>query len=653
MRKETRSAVGGNACKGRDWTKVRLAFVAVMFGLAWAALWVRAFQVQVLDGEKLAARADRQHVAMEYARGERGKILDRKGRVLAKSVAVHSVFVRPGELEDPRRAAGALAKILDEPAASILQKFGSAKPFVWIKRGIGDKPAADIRQLDEPGLGLLVEYGRTYPNGHLAGQLMGFAGLDGQGLEGLERSFDKHLVGRRVGVAVQRDAGGSRLYLEAGPDAAGRDLNLTLDADIQYMAEKALAQAVDKHKAQNGVLLMVDVHSAEILAWAQYPFFNPNVFNEYKPSAWRNRAVMDALEPGSTLKPFLVAAALEEGVVQADTKYFCEQGTWSIKGATFNDTHEYGDLNISDIIRLSSNIGAAKMGLDLGARVYKDYLSRLGFGRRTEVPLPGENPGIVRPASQWTQVDLAAASFGQGLSATTLQIAQAYLCLASHGVLRPLRIAREAQEPVQGETRVFSRQVAASVLSMLREVVQGQGTGAVARIPGLDVGGKTGTAQKASPAGGYGDSYVASFVGLYPALEPKYLVIAVIDDPKPHHYGSVVAAPAVKQVALESLSYLGELPDAAQEETGDEHVLASLDEIARSRALIVHDVQTAPGRVPDVVGLPVRRAVEAFVRAGCVPAFRGEGGFVERQSPQPGREWPENERPVLWLTGRG
>jgi cell division protein FtsI (penicillin-binding protein 3) len=653
VRKANTSAVGGNKEKGRDWTRVRLAFVAVLFGLAWAALWARAFQVQVLDGEELASRAERQHVSVEFASGKRGRILDRNGRVLAKSVAVNSVFVRPDEVREPRRAARELSRILDEPIGGLLKKLTADKSFVWIVRGIGDKPAAEIRNISEPGLHMLVEYGRTYPNGHLAGQLIGFVGLDGDGLEGVERSFDKHLAGRRVAVAVQKDAGGSSLYLEGGPDAAGSDLTLTLDADIQFMAEEALAAAVTDNDARYGVMLVIEVESAEVLAWAQYPFFNPNVFREYDPAAWRNRGALDALEPGSTMKPVLVAAALQEGVVREDTEYFCEEGEWGIRGATFGDTHEYGLLPVSKIVRYSSNIGAAKIGLDLGARIYHDYLSRLGFGDRSEIPLPGENPGILRPASRWTRVDLAAASFGQGLAATPLQLAQAYLCLASDGVFRPLRISRGGGATASRSRRVFSKKVAGSVLSMLRDVVQEDGTGTAVRIPGLEVGGKTGTAQKASPEGGYSEKYVASFVGLFPALEPKYLVLAVVDEPEPHHYGGVVAAPAVRRTALGSLSYLGKLPDAVQGGEGDEKSVANPEEPARTRVFVVHDVAPVPGRVPDVVGLPVRRAVEAFVRAGRVPSVKGSGGFVARQSPGAGRKWPGGGRPVLWLTGRG
>ena len=652
VRKAKKSTVGGNKMKGRDWTRVRLAFVAVLFGLAWAALWARAFQVQVLQGEELAARADRQHVSVEFARGERGRILDRRGRVLAKSVAVNSVFARPADVADPQASARSLSRVLHEPAGDLLKKLKSDKPFVWLKRGIGDKPAAGVRSLGDPGIGILVEYGRTYPNGHLAGQLIGFVGLDGEGLEGLESSFNSQLAGKRVAVSVQKDAGGSSLYMEAGPDAAGRDLELTLDADVQCLAEKALARAVSRHDAGYGVLLVIEVESAGVLAWAQYPFFNPNVFREYEPAAWRNRAAMDALEPGSTMKPILVAAAIEEGVVEEDTEYFCEEGSWSIKGATFRDTHEYGLLPVSEVVRYSSNIGAAKIGLELGSRTYRDYLTRLGFGKRSELPLPGENPGILRPASQWTRVDLATASFGQGLAATPIQVAQAYLSLASGGAFRPLRITRN-RNGFSGGRRVFSEETSKKVLAMLRDVVQEDGTGTAVRIPGMEVGGKTGTAQKASPQGGYGDKYVASFAGLFPAHEPKYLVLAIVDEPEPHHYGGVVAAPAVRETALGALSYFGELPDAALEGEGDEQVVASNDEEpVRAGAIIVHEVPPVAGSVPDVVGLPVRRAVEAFVRLGSVPSLKGSGGFVARQSPGPGNKWPDGGRPVLWLEKR-
>lgn len=647
----------------RDWTGIRLAAVGVFFGLVWALLWGRAFQVQVLMGDELAAQARRQHLASEFVSGERGRIFDRRGRVLAQSVQCRSVFVRPSELADRWAAAAALGRIFGVPTRDMASRLASSRPFVWVARQVGDREAALAEGLGLAGVHLVDEYKRIYPNGSLAGQLLGFTGYDGEGLEGLERSFEDVLAGREDRTLVQRDARGRTLCLDGAVDDAansGQSLRLTIDADIQAVAETALARAVTGNKADNGTCLVVEVGSGEILAWAQYPFFNPNIYKQYSPAVWRNRIALDALEPGSTMKPFLVAAALQDGVVEPQTTFDCEQGQWKMPGAVVRDTHEYGRLSVSDIIRLSSNIGAAKIGLELGAARLHDALCKLGFGERPGLPLPGESRGILRDAGAWTDVDLANISFGQGVAATPLQLAAAYLCLARGGVYAPLRLlqGREAEAP---ERKVFTGETAAKVLAMMRRVVEDKGTGTAARIEGLAVGGKTGTAQKADAGGGYGDKYLASFVALIPAERPEYLVQIMVDEPEPYHYGSVVAAPAVRDVAVQTLAYLGKLPDPsaapgagvalARTNTGggDGSVEESGGAVAQIDG-VDRQVRRAGGLVPDVVGLSLRRAVEIFADSGAVPDFRGDGVVVRKQEPASGRPWPGDGRPcVLWL----
>ncbi len=643
---------------GHDWGRVRIAGVAAAFGLCWLALWGRAFQVQILKGDALARMAGPQHTAAEFVRGERGRILDRRGRVLAKSVEVKSLYANPGEIEDPLGTAHDLGKILQKPVKDVAEKLGSEEPFVWVERRIGDREAALIRDLARPGLHLVTEYRRLYPNGHLAGQLLGFVGLDGEGLEGLERSFEERLAGRSVRLAVSRDASGKRLYLDAKAREAalaGTDVTLTLDADIQCVAERALERAVTGYHGVSGMCLAVEVKTGEILAWALYPFFNPNIYEKYGPKTWRNRIALDALEPGSTLKPFLAAAALQQGVVKEDTEYFCENGKWHIKGASFSDSHPHGRLPVHKIIRYSSNIGAAKIGLDLGAEAYHAYLRKLGFGERPGLPLPGEAKGILRPARSWKQVDLAAASFGQGVSVTALQLAKAYLCLANNGNVRPLRLVRGDALNGAGEEKVFDSQVAARVLSMLRDAVEEDGTGTGARIQGLSVGGKTGTAQKATLSGGYGDKFLASFAGFIPALRPEYFILVMVDEPHPGHLGGVVAAPAVREVAVNSLAYLGKLPESApQGEMNHEKNTQGFGPyaVAAVHAAGARQEASPTGAVPDVVGFSLRRAVEVFAGNGSVPVVKGNGPAVSGQSPEPGKPWPEKgDVCVLWLSG--
>ncbi|MBU1001986.1 MAG: PASTA domain-containing protein [Proteobacteria bacterium] len=652
--------------KIRDWAGIRLTVVALLFGATWFVLWGRAFQVQVLMGEELAQMAKRQHLVSESISGERGKIFDSQGRVLAQSVQSRSIYARPMDVRDPSRAARELGRVMGLPRRQIEQKLNSTRPFTWLARQVNDREASLVEALDLPGIVLVEEYKRFYPNGHLAGQLLGFTGYDGQGLEGLERSLQARLVGRKDTNVVQRDARGYKLYLDGtdnDSDVSGEDVRLTIDADIQAVSEQALEKAVVNNKAANGTCLVVKVASGEILAWAQYPFFNPNIYGQYAPSAWRNRIALDALEPGSTMKPFLIAAALQEKTVTRDSRFDCENGKWEMPGATIRDTHEYGVLPVHKILRYSSNIGVAKIGLELGATRLHSYLTQLGFGIRPGLPLPGETKGILRDPGTWQRVDLANIAFGQGVSSSPLQVAGGYLCLARGGVTASLRLLQDA-EPQEPERKVFDADVAREVLSMMRDVVQEDGTGQVVRIEGLQIGGKTGTAQKASSSGGYGDKYVASFVGLVPAGKPEYLILVMVDEPEPSHYGSVVAAPAVREIVVQTLAYLGKLPDLAEGSSLASAARSGKDGTVRRSAFGVHEdgrlrgaIRQADSTVPDVVGLSLRRAIEILAAAGTVPDLEGEGVVVRRQEPRPGGSWPTGDkRCVLWLgkqPGRG
>ena len=334
-------------------------------------------------------------------------------------------------------------------------------------------------------------------------------------------------------------------------------------------------------------------------------------------------------------------------MVQPQSIFFCENGRWRFQGQTFNDTHEYDWLPVHRILRYSSNIGAGKIGLKLGAKDYYGSLHTLGMGQPTGVPLPAESKGLLRPPGAWNQVDLVAASFGQGLSVTGLQMAQAYLTLCTQGKLRPLRLVRSPQQKKPAEKRVFSSKTASRVLGMLHDVVQEDGTGTKARIPGLRVGGKTGTAQKASALGGYGQEYVASFIGIFPALKPRYLVLCIVDEPQGNHYGGVVAAPVVREVGTELLAW----SDMHRIESGLKMVTGtSPDQSQRHRVSLWHRGQA--GGVPDLRGLSLRRALEILIEHGVMPRIRGQGPVVDKQSPQPGSGSAGNspEQWTLWLS---
>lgn len=656
----TRAAA--SAGRSVNWSKVRLWSVSLAFAGLWLLLWARAYQVQIIRGPQYAEAAKRAHLTTEVATGRRGSILDRNGNVLAKSVEAQSVAVRPALIKDKEAAARLLAAALHMPPAKARQVVSDKRPFVWAARKVGPQAAEAVRAADMRGVLLHKEYERVYPFKHLAGQLLGFVNVDDKGIEGLELSFEESLSGQKQRRVMQRDAAGRRLYSGSGDgveDLTGESLRLTLDTQVQFFAESALLQGVEEFGARWAGCMVVNVPSGDILAWAEYPFFNPNRPAGASPFERRNKTAMDALELGSTIKPFLMAAALEEKLITPETRYNCEKGKWRLRNVTIRDTRAHDELSAKEIIKYSSNIGIAKIGMQLGAPKYHAYLSRLGFGDKTGLPLAGENKGIVRPAQQWSEVDLASASFGQSFSATLAQMAQAYLCIANDGVKKNLRLVAEGTgaEGAPAESaapeRVFSTEVTWQVREMLRSTVEDSGgTARRARIDGISVGGKTGTAQKAS-GDTYGEGRVASFAGMFPVEAPQYLVVVILDEPRKNQYGGVIAAPVFKNVAVRTMAYHGLLPEGghAFSLAGSGRAAAPLNraaapqaEPARAEAPTALVNVAAPagqgGGAPSVVGLSARKAVEAFARQGLVPEIKGEGAVVVRQVPEAGAGLP-------------
>lgn len=683
------------ACRSMLSAKLKLTIIACVFGCLWLMLWARAGHLQLVQGPKLASMAIRQHVASLKVAGPRGHIYDRNGLVLAKSVEFTSIYCRPGEVKHPKQAAAALAAAMRISPKQAYTKLTSKSPFVWVRRQVDDRVASAVREANIPGVYLSPEYGRQYPNTILAGQLLGFVGLDDKGLSGIEQAFDDTLRGKEVTVRWQRDAAGRPMALAGDAldpmqQNKGGDLRLTLDATVQMHAQEALAKAVAANEARWGGAIVVDVPTAEVLAWAEYPFFNPNVFRNAPSKVWRSGMAIDALEMGSVMKPFVMAAALQERLVSTNSTEFCEHGRWNVGRRSIKDTHGYGELTMSEIIRYSSNICTAKLGFALGKKRLRDYYARLGFGSKVGLGLPGEATGILRPAGAWKEIDLATASFGQGFSVTIPQLAKAFLCLTYDGILRPLSLIQEpAPETTEPGVRVFDPSVTWDVLAMMQEVVESNGTGRRARIPGVTVAGKTGTAQKALPTGGYGSEYEAVFVGLFPVENPKYLIAVVVDEPKTNYYGGVVSAPAFREIAMKTMASMGTLPEGTtlQAEAQPAVSTEELDQpglrdgIARvymgsagqsvrqpiQRNLISdkapvplgllpkerEPVLVADGTVPDFQGGSLRTALEWFARYGVLPEIKGEGLVVSRQDPSPGAVWNATKassvRCVLWL----
>ncbi|BDQ33695.1 penicillin-binding protein [Pseudodesulfovibrio portus] len=646
----------------KDRSGIKIGVVMALFAIALSGLWVRTAWVQLFEGDTLADRASRQGHAAEYEYGERGRILDRNGEMLATSVEAKSVCAYPYEITRPDHTAAVLAKTLKLSVAEVRKKLTSAKQFVWIKRQVTDREAVSVARAGLAGVHQLSEFSRIYPNGHLAGQVLGFVDIDGKGREGVERVFDDRLEPGKARFVVRRDRKGRRFYLDGEGrevDINGHDVKLTIDTHIQHAAEQALAKSIAKYDARAGIVLVVDVESGDILAMANQPFFNPNTVRHSSPTQRRLRAITDIYEPGSTMKPFLFAAALEEGVIEPDTLIDCENGRWKVARKVIRDTHPAKWLPANKVLRYSSNIGCAKIGTDMGADVYHSYLSKLGFGDRTGVILPGESPGILHPAAKWTSVDLAAISFGQGVGATALQLAKAFLCLANQGATKSLRLVKEPRpEHRNAAIQVFSPETAARVLSMMKDVVHEDGTGRSARIEGITMAGKTGTAQKASPDGGYGDQYLSSFVALVPADEPELLVITMIDEPQKANYGSMVAAPVCREITVRTLAYHGKLSETLHADAGETTSLVEAEAQPLDRAVDAPTDRTASGNtVPNIQGMPVRRALEMLVKMGIVPVIKGQGMTVDRQEPAPGKPWPAGQTKegsdnvfVLWLS---
>ncbi|MEZ6853461.1 penicillin-binding transpeptidase domain-containing protein [Halodesulfovibrio aestuarii] len=657
--KRTASANRASASQKRDWSRVRFLCVAALMAVVWCSLWGRAYSLQVVDTQNLSGRALRQHLTSELVTGRRGKILDRDNRVLASTLAIKSVFVRPYEVESPYTVSVRLANILKVDPKFIRKKIKKGRNFVWIKRKIDDRTAAAIKKQGLKGVYLQTEFGRIYPNKMLTGNLLGYVGVDEKGLAGIEYAFNKTLTGSSSKFVVQRDAAGRRLFLQGAEETTplqGDDISLTIDSEVQFFAEQAVQYAVNAYDAKWGGAMVVDVASGDILAWAQAPMFNPNVFGQYSSSQRRDHIAQDVLEMGSTIKPFLMAAALEEKIIEPDSLFFCENGKWKLHNVRIRDTKKLQWLTAKKVLSYSSNIGTAKIGLELGATKYRDYLVRLGFGKKAALPLAGQSSGILRPLKNWTQVDLANAAFGQGFASTLPQLAEAYLVLANGGVRKPLRLVKNfpLREEVLKENsqRVFSEETTHTVLKMMQDVVE-SGTGKSAAISGVSIGGKTGTAQKAARSGGYGSKYTSSFVGLIPALNPEFIILVVVDEPAKNYYGSKVAAPAFKEIAMRYMALNGTLPDFEKSRLLASAIPSTLiPKYGERRFDVGGKPQVSGNSIPDLRGRSIRFAMEVYARQGIIPSVMGSGAFVKKQKPAAGAKWSAGSKQqyTLWLS---
>lgn len=551
----------------------RLA-MGVLLMLSFTVILVRLFNLQVLQAAELTLKADRQHQKTVTLEGARGTVYDRHGKMLAINMEVPSVFGVPTSLNDPARAARSLAPVLHVRADEIEKKLKQDRSFVWLARKVDPEQGRRLDHLPMDGIGVVMEGRRFYPKGPLLSHVLGFAGIDGQGLEGLERRYESFLHGEKRLIVLQRDALGRTVFpkgLREQAPAAGHSLTLTIDEVIQYVAERELEEAVNRTRAKAGTIIVMDPQTGEVLAMAMSPRFDPNAVSSLAPDRWRNRALTDAYEPGSTMKVIVAAAALEERVMTPGTLIHGENGQMRIANTVIHDHERSGWMTFSQVIQKSSNIGAAKTGMALGEERFYRYLQAFGFGQRTEIDLPGEAAGLLKSPREWGRRSLASIAMGQEIGVTPLQMVTAIASIANGGVLlRPYVVAQvlDAKGRVTAETkpqvrrRVISSDTARTLTRILEGVVS-QGTGTHAAIHGYRVAGKTGTAQKIDPTTGtYSSSqFVGSFVGFVPARNPRLTMIVVIDEPQGEAWGGTVAAPVFRKVGEQVLPYLGVSPE--------------------------------------------------------------------------------------------
>ncbi len=536
------------------------AWLVVALLLLWfVALLVRSLYLQVLNNDFLVQKGDARYSRVIEISAHRGMITDRHGEPLAISTPVESVWASPQDIELSAEKKQQLARLLDMSKTEIDKRLAnSSKEFAYLKRGLPPEQAAKVMELGIPGVFLQRGYRRYYPAGDVTAHVLGFTGVDDNGQEGLELTYQKWLAGQVGSRRVIKDRPGHIIedVESIKTPQEGRNLALSIDRKIQYLAFRELKAAVDQHHAKAGAIVVLDAKTGEILALANLPSYNPNNRVKLNRNNTRNRSITDIFEPGSTMKPITIAAALETGKFTSESRIETTPGHFSIGPATIRDAHPQGVISVAQVIQKSSNVGSAKMALTLQPEYLWGVFNHMGFGQLPRSGFPGEASGKVRPYKTWRPIEQATMSYGHGISVSLLQLARAYTVFASDGELKPLSMLKLEEMPA-GE-RVFSPQTAREVRAMLELVVQPGGTAPKARITGYRAAGKTGTAHKQEGNGYAADRYVSSFVGFAPASDPRLIIAVMIDEPSNgQYYGGTVAAPVFSNVmggALRMLS---------------------------------------------------------------------------------------------------
>lgn len=543
---------------------LRRWFLLTLFVLGMSSLLWRAVVLQIIDKEFYREHGDARALRVVDIPAHRGNILDRQGEPLAISTPVDSVWAKPREVLTHADKLSALANILsldiDRLVRTLEQRIG--REFVYLRRHVTPDQATQIAALDIQGIHLQREYKRYYPAGEVTAHLLGFTNVDDKGQEGIELAYDHWLRGTAGSKRVLKDRIGRVVQDIESIEApvAGKSLKLSIDRRIQYLAYRELKSAVALNKARSATLVMLDADTAEIMAMAVQPSYNPNNRSGLKSNRYRNRAATDVFEPGSTLKPFTVITGLQSGLYKEDTLIETNPGFFRVGNHTITDIKNYGAINVTGVIQKSSNVGASKIALALGAEQLWDMYTSIGFGQPTGSGYPGESAGLLNDYHVWSEVDLATMAFGYGIAVTTLQLAQAYSVIATGGILRPVSL-QKIESPVPGR-RILPEDIVVRVRTMMETVVQEGGSGLLAAVKGYRVAGKTGTAHKAARGGYAEDRYLSVFAGMAPVTSPRLVLVIAINEPTgEHHYGGQVAAPVFSSVMEGALRILNIPPD--------------------------------------------------------------------------------------------
>jgi cell division protein FtsI (penicillin-binding protein 3) len=649
----------------RTTLKRRLAITAGALLLWSGAIEGRLIYLQVFRNADLSARAERQQSRTLSSPAKRGEILDRRGHVLAYSVDAESIVAFPTEIADAPAAVKALCGALDctrEERQDLVERLARRKAFAYVRRQVAPEQARRVAALQLEGVGFIKENRRYYPNKDLAAHLLGYVGVDNGGLGGIEATYDSLIKGKPGTVLIQTDAKRHAFSRVEKPPTAGATLELTIDEYLQHIVERELRAGVEANRADGGAALVMDPWTGEILALANWPTFNPNIYRQSREEARRNRAIQDLYEPGSTFKIVTASAALEQHVVTPDDLIDVRGGNIRFGTDVIHDTHDYGVLSFTNVIVKSSNVGAIKVGLKLGPERLSEYVRRFGFGRRASPDFPGETPGIVWDPSKLKDRALARVSMGYQVGITALQMATAASSVANGGELLQPRVVRAVIKdgrrlPVPRKVvgRTINSGVAAELTTIMEKVVE-EGTGKGARLPGYTIAGKTGTAAQIVNGHYSTTDYNASFVGFAPSRKPMFTIIVVIDAPHANgHTGGVAAAPVFQKIADAALRHYGVGPTlnapppllvTRREETPHEQPTSGP---ADPQAVVAVGASPSDSTVvPELTGMSARDALRLLARLGVSTQLHGAGIVVD-QRPSAGTAIESGLTATIWL----